>query len=407
MLSLTLRSSGEPLDLLCIGAHSDDIEIGCGGTLLRLLAENPGTRVHWVVLSTTEHREREARASAADFLRDAAAADVRVEHFRESYFPYVGADIKDFFETLKSSVRPDVIFTHHRHDEHQDHRTVAQFTWNSFRDHLILEYEIPKYEGDLGSPNLYVPLPAPTAASKVDLLMVTSRRNASACGFNPRRSARHGRARRQCNAPDGYAENVHEEIIRGGRRGDDEDQSEGHRRWGRADRTGTSVAKGDPAAVTEFPPAGSGPPWWPVYPSSAADVAGCGRQVDDSQPVGSSGKRALGTSSVSSVIGDPHWSSVHHGSERTSVRSGSCYLSLFVKALSRLIHAVDAGNVKCQTGLFGTPGRSCPERRAVRLSRALSTVVLVPYVDSIRNVDRSPPTRPRRSGEHCRRCTTC
>lgn len=210
MLSLQLGADGERLTLLCVGAHSDDIEIGCGGTLLRLLAELPGCRVHWVVLSATDDREQEARASAGDFLHQAAEANVRIERFRESYFPYVGADIKDYFETLKSSVRPDVIFTHHRHDEHQDHRTVAQLTWNTFRDHLILEYEIAKYEGDLGRPNLYVPLPATTAERKVELLMhhFASQRHRS--WFQPHTFAGVMAVRGvECNAPDGSAEAFH------------------------------------------------------------------------------------------------------------------------------------------------------------------------------------------------------
>jgi len=207
-LSLSIRE--EPLEILCIGAHSDDIEIGCGGSLLRLLAETPGTRVRWVVLSASEDREKEARASAEDFVRDAADATVQIHHFRESYFPYLGADIKDFFETLKSSVRPDVVFAPHRHDEHQDHRTVAELTWNTFRDHLVFEYEIPKYEGDLGSPNLYVPLPAATALRKVELLMhhFASQRHRS--WFRPQTfngiMAMRGV---ECNAPDGTAEAFH------------------------------------------------------------------------------------------------------------------------------------------------------------------------------------------------------
>ncbi len=210
MLSLRLREPGEPLELLCIGAHSDDIEIGCGGTLLRLLAETPGSRVHWVVLSASDAREREARASAADFLVDAAEANVQVEHFRESYFPYEGADIKDFFETLKSSARPDAIFSHHRHDEHQDHRTVAQFTWNTFRDHLIFEYEIPKYEGDLGHPNLYVPLAAPFAARKVALLMQHFGSQHQRSWFQPSTFTGVMAVRGvECNAPDGAAEAFH------------------------------------------------------------------------------------------------------------------------------------------------------------------------------------------------------
>jgi len=208
--SLKLSAADGSLDVLCLGAHSDDIEIGCGGSLLRLLGENPGSRVHWVVLSASEEREDEARRSAADFLSDAGEVDVRIAHFRESYFPYVGAPIKDFFETLKSSVRPDVVFTHHRHDEHQDHRTVAELTWNTLRDHLILEYEIPKYEGDLGLPNLYVPLQAATSARKVELLMRHFSSQHSRAWFNARTfnglMALRGV---ECNAPDGTAEAFH------------------------------------------------------------------------------------------------------------------------------------------------------------------------------------------------------
>ena len=159
-----------PLQVLCVGAHSDDIEIGSGGTILRLLAERPSTRVRWVVLSATEEREREARASAEAFLQDAAEATVAVERFQESYFPYLGAGIKDYFNELRTRVEPDLVFCPHRHDEHQDHRMVAELVWNTFRDHLIAEYEIPKYEGDLGHPNLFVRLTRSIADRKLALL---------------------------------------------------------------------------------------------------------------------------------------------------------------------------------------------------------------------------------------------
>jgi LmbE family N-acetylglucosaminyl deacetylase len=163
--------STRPLHVLCIGAHSDDIEIGCGGTMLRLLAERPGCRVHWVVLSADAHREKEARQSAADFLADAADAHVEIKGFRESYFPFEGSEIKDFFNDLRRRVDPQLVLCHHRFDEHQDHRMVAELTWNTFRSHLIAEYEIPKYEGDLGRPNLFVDLPAWVAERKVELIV--------------------------------------------------------------------------------------------------------------------------------------------------------------------------------------------------------------------------------------------
>ena len=173
MIASPLIGAGNagPLRILCLGAHSDDIEIGCGGTLLRLLAEHPGSSVHWVVFSATSDRELEARASAGDFLRDAGDSTVLVRGFRESFFPAVWVEIKEFFEKVRRSVEPNVVFCHHRFDMHQDHRTIAELTWNTFRNHLVLEYEIPKFEGDLGSPNLFVPLTRAVADRKVELLL--------------------------------------------------------------------------------------------------------------------------------------------------------------------------------------------------------------------------------------------
>jgi LmbE family N-acetylglucosaminyl deacetylase len=210
MLPLALGPAGAPLSLLCLGAHSDDIEIGCGGTLLRLLSERPGSRVRWVVFAAPGDREREARASAADFLKDAGAAVVQVEQFRESYFPTVAADIKDCFERIKADTKPDLIFTHRLRDRHQDHRVIAELTWNTFRDHLIAQCEIAKYEGDLGSPNCYVPLPRPIAERKVQLLLQhfasqKSRSWFSADTFHGLMSLR----AIECNAAEGRAEAFH------------------------------------------------------------------------------------------------------------------------------------------------------------------------------------------------------
>ncbi|HEX3727371.1 MAG TPA: PIG-L deacetylase family protein, partial [Pirellulales bacterium] len=157
--------------ILCLGAHADDIEIGCGGTLLKLLAEQRGIAVHWIVFSGAARRAAEAQRGATHFLRDAASRHVQMLSFRDSFFPYAGLEIKEFFAELKTRVSPDLIFTHRREDLHQDHRTLAELTWNAFRDHQILEYEIPKYEGDLGSPNVYVTLDKDTAGRKVEGLM--------------------------------------------------------------------------------------------------------------------------------------------------------------------------------------------------------------------------------------------
>jgi LmbE family N-acetylglucosaminyl deacetylase len=158
----------DPLEILCLGAHCDDIEIGCGGTVLRLVKEFPNARFHWVVLSSNDVRSTEAQRSAEHFLAGAGKQDIRIERFRESYFPWVGSEIKDYFEELRGDMDPDLILTHHRHDRHQDHRLVAELTWNTWRDHLILEYEIPKYDGDLGSPNVFVVLDDATARRKID-----------------------------------------------------------------------------------------------------------------------------------------------------------------------------------------------------------------------------------------------
>lgn len=162
MLSLATTAARR---FLFIGAHSDDIEIGCGGSVLALLAGRTDVHVLWVVFSAGGQRTREAMKSARKLLPRAARADVRVHDFRTSYFPSQAAEIKDCCEALKAFA-PDVVFTHALHDRHQDHRLLAELTWNTFRNHLVLEYEIPKYEGDLGSPNVFVPLSAADARRK-------------------------------------------------------------------------------------------------------------------------------------------------------------------------------------------------------------------------------------------------
>ncbi|NNG16472.1 MAG: PIG-L family deacetylase [Gemmatimonadales bacterium] len=171
MLSLAFDGTRHSRTILCLGAHSDDIEIGCGGTILRLLSAYAPVRVVWVVFSAEGVREREARSSAARFLAEADTHHVVINTFRDGFFPFEGAKIKDVFEEVVRNVEPDVIFTHSRDDRHQDHRLISDLTWQTFRDHLILEYEVPKYDGDLGRPNCYVPLSASHCKGKIAHLM--------------------------------------------------------------------------------------------------------------------------------------------------------------------------------------------------------------------------------------------
>ena len=156
--------------VLALGCHSDDIEIGCGATLIALTRARPEVEVTWVVLGADGGRADEARASAARFLGSARRADVVVHGFRDGFFPYLGGEVKDAFEALKASIDPQLVLTHTRFDLHQDHRLVCELTWNTFRDHLILEYEVPKYDGDLGTPNLFVPVSRELAEEKARLL---------------------------------------------------------------------------------------------------------------------------------------------------------------------------------------------------------------------------------------------
>ncbi|HEY6881744.1 MAG TPA: PIG-L deacetylase family protein [Polyangiales bacterium] len=206
---LPVRLASERLRVLCLGAHSDDIEIGCGGSLLRLLGEYPGAEVHWVVFASNPEREREARASAASFCAGASSTVV-VHAFRESFFPAQWSEIKEALEAARKAFTPDLVLSHRMEDRHQDHRLLAELTWNTFRDHLIWQYEIAKYEGDLGHPNLYVPLTRATADRKVELLhqhFPTQRTRSwfSADTFHGLMSLR----AIECNAPEGRAEAFH------------------------------------------------------------------------------------------------------------------------------------------------------------------------------------------------------
>jgi LmbE family N-acetylglucosaminyl deacetylase len=160
-----------PLRVLCLGAHSDDIEIGCGGSLLQLFAGGRSLDVRWVVFSGNRSRAKEANESAAFWLEPAQSRNVDLHDYRDGFFPDAWAEIKKTFEGLKGSFEPDIIFTHYRDDLHQDHQIINQLTWNTFRNHFILEYEIPKYDGDMGSPNFYIPLAEKTAKAKTSALM--------------------------------------------------------------------------------------------------------------------------------------------------------------------------------------------------------------------------------------------
>src|SRR5215831_1535217 len=168
MLKLPLFGpSREIRNVLCLGAHCDDIEIGCGGTILRMLQENRKLNFHWVVFSSTPQRKREALAAASVFLGPSARSTVVIGNFRDSHFPYEGKAIKKYFESMKVRFQPDLIFTHYRKDLHQDHRVISDLTWNAFRNHLVLEYEIPKFDGDLGRPNFFVNLDAALCERKI------------------------------------------------------------------------------------------------------------------------------------------------------------------------------------------------------------------------------------------------
>jgi LmbE family N-acetylglucosaminyl deacetylase len=165
-----LEGGNGPKRILALGAHPDDIEIGCGGTILRLIAERHSLEVLWVVFSGTPERAAEARASASAFLEGVLTTRVVVRDYRDGFLPYSGSAVKDEFETLKREFSPDLVFTHYRDDRHQDHRLISELTWNTWRDHFILEYEIPKYDGDFGSPNFFASLPTPTLDRKIGLL---------------------------------------------------------------------------------------------------------------------------------------------------------------------------------------------------------------------------------------------
>jgi len=208
MISLVFDKPKEsPLTVLCLGAHSDDIEIGCGGTLLRLQMEYSHLNVYWVVFSAAGERAAEAQKSADEFLKNASKKQVVLKGFRDGYFPAEASAIKDVFEELKGEIAPDIIFTHYRSDLHQDHRQLCELTWNTWRNHFILEYEIPKYDGDLGVPNFFVALDDRTRNQKVSLLMRFFQTQANKSWFSEETFSALMRLRGiECKAPAGHAE---------------------------------------------------------------------------------------------------------------------------------------------------------------------------------------------------------
>jgi len=187
VLELQLPSSGNrrPFHILCVGAHCDDIDIGCGATLLKLLARRVPTEVTWVVFGSTPQRAPELRASAKRFLRGARHWSVITHEFRDSYFPAEYRQIKESFEPLKGLAAPDLVFTHRRDDLHQDHRLISELTWNAFRNHLVLEYEVAKYDGDLTTPNAYVQVSEAHVRRKIAILMSCYRTQTAKAWFTP------------------------------------------------------------------------------------------------------------------------------------------------------------------------------------------------------------------------------
>jgi len=207
MIGLSLsENAGRQLQILCLGCHSDDIEIGCGGAILRLGMQYPQCTIHWVVFSALGTRAEEARRGAARFA-GARLQEPLLKTFPDGFLPYVGAEVKAVFEELKGRVSPDVIFTQNGQDAHQDHRLVAELTWNTFRDHLILEYEIPKYDGDMGRPSVFFPLDRETCQEKARAIVETFQSQRGKRWFEEETFLSLMRLRgMECNAPSGYAE---------------------------------------------------------------------------------------------------------------------------------------------------------------------------------------------------------
>lgn len=210
MIELALKKQ-PPYRVLWLGSHADDIEIGCGGTVLKLIDDYQGKIIaRWVVLSATAERASEAKRSAEAFLRGATETTVVIENFPDSFFPYSGGEVKRYVHQLSRDFSPDLVFTHYRNDLHQDHRLIAELTWNAFRDHWILEYEIPKYDADLGAPNVFVPLSEALCSAKINYLLEHFQSQSQRKWFTGETFAALHRLRGiECNSPTGYAEAFH------------------------------------------------------------------------------------------------------------------------------------------------------------------------------------------------------
>ena len=214
MLEFSFYTRNRPPTILLIGAHCDDIEIGCGGAIQRLVLRHPEAKFVWVTLSSDTDRAQESRMAAARLLATAVAPIVRMEAFKGSYFPHCGPALKEYFETLKE-FNPDLILTHYRHDLHQDHRVTNELTWNTFRDHAILEYEIPKFDGDLGRPNVFFALTRAEMKRKCDILLECFPSQLQRQWFTRDTFEAIARLRGiECNAPDGFAEAFYSRKLR-------------------------------------------------------------------------------------------------------------------------------------------------------------------------------------------------
>jgi LmbE family N-acetylglucosaminyl deacetylase len=196
--------------VLCIGAHCDDIEIGCGGTLVALQQQARAPVFDWVVLSGTDARRRETERAMQKLVRPRSRGDLLFQDFPDGRFPSAYGEIKRFCESLKRRPAPDVILCHERDDRHQDHRIVNEMVWNTFRDHLVLEYEIPKWDGGLSQPNLYVPIRASDARTKIEALLKSYASQAGRDWFTPDTFLALLRMRGlECRSPSGLAEAFH------------------------------------------------------------------------------------------------------------------------------------------------------------------------------------------------------